>query len=114
MRVSCSLLPWNLSQKHLQLVINKRKKKNYIKNKMGFFGALAGYATGKTTMIVLTVGLYAGAIGTTVAAPFNPALVPVASALWTAADASGAMLISPIDPVTAAVTATTTIISGPV
>lgn len=81
---------------------------------MGLVGLVGGYISAKTTMLVLTVSLYSGAIVTTVATPVCPALAPVAAVLWTASEASGAMLVSPFDPVTTAVTTATTVASGPV
>jgi hypothetical protein len=81
---------------------------------MGFLGALAGYIGGKTTVAVMALSLYAGAITTTALSPVCPALIPVTTVLWTAADACGAMAISPIDPITAAVTTTVAAGTGPV
>lgn len=80
---------------------------------MGFFGCVTGYVSAKATIAVFSLTMFATAGVTSIASPFCPVLIPIAAASWNLAGASGAMLVSPIDPVTTAVMATTTVVSGP-
>jgi hypothetical protein len=63
---------------------------------------LGGWAIGKICLAVFSGTMYVGAIVTTFVAP------PVAPVLWNVANASGAMLVSPIDPVSTTTAVVTT------
>lgn len=72
---------------------------------MGFLGALAGYVGGKLSVAVLTAGLFVGAAGTAIVAPVFPPAAIASMVLFQAAEGTGLMLLSPIDPIsTVAVT----------
>jgi len=81
--------------------------------KMGFLGALAGYVGGKATVVTVSLGLFAAAGTTSLLSPVCPALAPLSAVLWTAAEATGSMAVSPIDPITTTIVASTTAVSGP-
>lgn len=80
---------------------------------MGFLGALGGYVGGKIGITAVAVGLYVGSLGLGAASLVCPPLAPVAAVTFTMAEAATGFIISPIDPVTAAIAATTAVATGP-
>jgi hypothetical protein len=85
---------------------------------MGFLTWGGGWATAKSGILGFTLGMYITAFASTgiaVALPFTaPVTVPLAAWSFTAGDAGGAMLISPIDPITVAVSSVTAVVGGPI
>jgi hypothetical protein len=81
---------------------------------MGLGGAILGYLGSKAALVVFTASMYTGAVATAAATPFCPPLASVSIALWAVGDASGAMLISPIDPFSTTVASSIAVASGPV
>ena len=66
------------------------------------------------TVAVFSASLYGAALVSTGVSMACPAALPATYALWSAAHASGSMLVSPFDPITAVAVATTTVATGPV
>ena len=81
---------------------------------MPLLGFLGGYASAKASLATATLGLYLATGLSGGLAIVCPATIPVTGPLTTMlgnlANASGAMLISPMDPLTATVTTTTTLV----
>jgi len=81
---------------------------------MGFLGAIAGYVGGKTAVATATLGVYTLAATASLSAPFFPPAAAAAGVLWTTGNAMGGMVVSPVDPVTTATMAASTVATGPV
>jgi hypothetical protein len=74
---------------------------------------LSGWIAGKVGLAVVTLGLYAGAATCAVVSPVFPPAAGASIVLFVSADATGAMLISPIDPVSTAAAVASTVVTGP-
>ena len=76
---------------------------------MGLLGAISGYVCGKTTIAVLSLSLWTGGALATVTGN-----APLAIILFDAFEATAALAVAPMDPITLAITETATVASGPI
>lgn len=81
---------------------------------MGLAGGLLGYLTGKAVLVVFTTTMYVGGFASAAGSIVCPPLAAVSLVCFTTGNVSGAVLISPIDPVSTSFASVAAIGNGPV